>query len=391
MNLTEIQAFLTEQQLDGWLVHDFRGSNPALAQLFPPQKWLTRRVACLIPRQGVPKLAVHQIDAPQWQSIPAEQTVYLTWQDWQQWLRESLRGCSRLAMEFSPAGLLPQVAYVDAGTIDFIRSLGCEVVSSADVLQLATARWSAEAHAGHLRAAKLVDQIKEQAFGLIRMRLRQRKKVTEHSVQQFILRRFAEEKLDPDHPPIVAVNEHSADPHFEVSAEGPAEIRRGDWVLIDLWARWPGEEHIFADITWVGFAGEQVPEEHQRVFDTVKQARDAALHRAQSAWRQQQQVRGCDLDDAAMEVLRAAGYAANIVHRTGHSLSPGPKIHGLGVNIDNFESRDTRRLLPGIGFTIEPGVYLPGKFGCRLEINVFVDPVEGPVLTSASQQSPVLL
>ena len=199
------------------------------------------------------------------------------------------------------------------------------------------------------------------------------------------MQRFADHGLDPDHPPIVGCNEHSGDPHFEVPAEGSSPIRRGDWVLIDLWARVPGDENVFADITWMAYCGPRVPDEHARVWSAVKAARDAALAKVTDAWKSKTPVHGWELDEAAQQAIAACGLAAFIRHRTGHSLSPGPKIHGLGANLDNFETRDTRLILPGTGFTIEPALYT-GAFGCRSEINVYVDPVAGPVLTSPVQE-----
>lgn len=388
MTFPPIQSFLRDHGIDAWFIYDFRGSNPVAAQLLGGPRWTTRRLGLLIPASGPAQLAVHRIDAPQFAGIDPSmhQTVYLTWQDWQAWVRSNLAGAKRVAMEYSPMGDLPAVSVVDAGTVDFVRAAGVEVVSSADVMQFSVARWSPDIRAAHDRAAALVDSIKDQAFDLIRSRLRDGQAIDEFAVQQFILGRFAQEKLDPDHPPIVAVNANSADPHFEPSAERSTPICRGDWVLIDLWARWPGEQHVFSDVTWVAFAGDVVPDEHRRAFDAVRAARDSALKLAQDSVRTRTPVRGHQLDDAARSVLVSSGYADNIVHRTGHSLSPGPKIHGLGVNIDNFETRDTRLLLPGLGFTIEPAVYLPGRFGCRLEINAFVDETAGVVVTSGVQR-----
>jgi Xaa-Pro aminopeptidase len=209
--------------------------------------------------------------------------------------------------------------------------------------------------------------------------------------------RFATDGLETCDPPIVGVNAHAGDPHFEVSATSPAPIRRGDWVLIDLWARVPDDENIYSDITWVGFCGREVPAKHKRVFETVRAARDAALTRAQQAWKAGERIQGWQLDDAAREVIVGAGFEGAIRHRTGHSLSPGPKVHGVGMNLDNLETHDTREMISGIGFTIEPGIYLPdtaggeGGFGVRLEINVFVDPHKGPVVTSCLQDDVVLL
>jgi Xaa-Pro dipeptidase len=258
-------------------------------------------------------------------------------------------------------------------------------------MQLCVARWSPDIRAAHDRASVIVDTVKDEAFDLIRTRLRDGSFVDEYQVQQHIMRRFADENLDPDHPPIVAVNAHSADPHFAPTAENTTQIHRGDWILIDLWARYPGDAHVFSDITWVAFAGAQVPPEHARAFAAVRSARDAALRLAQDSVRNRTPVRGYQLDDAARSVLEHSGYARHIVHRTGHSLSPGPKIHGLGVNLDNFETHDTRLLLPGLGFTIEPAVYLPEQFGCRLEVNAFVDEAAGVVVTSKVQDEVILV
>lgn len=393
MDLLAIQSFLRQQQIDAWLIYDFRGSNPVIGQLWPgKQRWTTRRVAVVIPATGPARLAVHRIDAPQYADVTdCQQTVYLRWQEWQAWMKSAVAGARRVAMEYSPMGELPAVSATDGGTIDFVRSTGVEVVSSADVMQFSVARWSDPIRADHDRAARLVNAIKDEAFDLIRSRLRDGQPVDEFRVQKHIVSRFAEEGLDPDHPPIVGVNAHSADPHFELSPANSSEIRRGDWILIDLWARWPGEQHVFSDITWVAFAGDRVPPEHQRAFEAVRAARDAALKLAQDSVRNRTPVRGWQLDDAARSILEGSGYAENVFHRTGHSLSPGPKIHGLGVNIDNFETHDTRLLLPGLGFTIEPAVYLPGKFGCRLEINAFVDEHEGVVVTSDVQREVVLV
>jgi Xaa-Pro dipeptidase len=392
MSFEFVQAFLQSSGIDGWLVYDFRGNNPVVAQLWPGQRWTTRRVAVWIPSVGEPALLVHRIDAPQFGAISGvRKIVYLTWQDWQAGLKSLVAATKGVAMEYSPMGDLPAVSIADAGTVEFVRSLGPEVVSSADVMQLCVARWSPEIRAAHDKASELVNAIKNEAFDLIRQKLRGGESIDEFAVQQFIMNRFADEKLDPGHPPIVAVNANSADPHFEPTAANTSRIRRGDWILIDLWARWPGEEHVFSDITWVAYAGESVPTEHRRAFEAVRSARDASLKLAQDAWRTKTPVRGYQLDDAARNVLVAAGFDRNVVHRTGHSLSPGPKIHGLGVNLDNFETRDNRLLLDGLGFTIEPAIYFPENFGCRLEINAFVDDRDGVVVTSDVQKDVILV
>lgn len=393
MNLDSLQAFMRDQRIDGWLIHDFRGNNPVLARLLRGKRWTTRRVALFVPAHGSPALLVHSIDASQFADAPVEREVYMSWRELHAWLERTLAGRGRVAMEYAAGATLPAVAIADAGTVELVRSFGVEVVGSADLIQVSAAVWSEEARRLHDRASREVGRIKDEAFAFIRERVRSGHTVTEREVHDRIHAGFAAAGLEPLEGPVVAANAHSADPHFEVPAEGSAAIGPGDWVLIDLWARYPGEENIFSDITWVAYAGTSVPERHRRVFEAVKGARDAALTRAKEAWREGRAVQGWELDEAARAVIIGAGHGEHIRHRTGHSLSPGPLVHGLGMNLDNLETHDTRRMLPGTGFTIEPGIYLPGDdgFGVRLEINVFVDPAEGPVVTSGVQEAPVLV
>ncbi|MBX3358214.1 MAG: aminopeptidase P family protein [Phycisphaeraceae bacterium] len=398
MNLQAAQSLMRQERIDGWLVHDFRGSNPVLARLLPGKRWTTRRACLWVPAQGSPVLLHHAIDEPAFAGVGGKDGVakesYLSWQNLQAWLGRTLTGggSARVAMEYAPGAALPVVGVVDAGTVELVRSLGAEVVSSANLIQACVAVWSSEAVANHGRASREVARIKDEAFGLIRSRVRAGAAVSEREVQQQILDSFKAAGLETPEPPIVAANEHGGNPHFEVAQEGSATFKKGDWILIDLWARVPGDDNIFSDITWVGYAGDRVPERHMSVFTTVKTARDASLALAQSAWKGSQRVQGWQLDDAARNVILGAGLGPQIRHRTGHSLSAGALVHGVGMNLDNLETHDTRDMLPGIGFTIEPGVYFPepGGFGVRLEINVYVDPARGPVVTSCIQDEPVL-
>lgn len=396
MRFQSVQAYMREQRIDGWLLHDFRGSNAVLARLLPGKRWTTRRAALFIPAEGEPRVLAHGIDASQFERLSLRRDTYLSWRELHAWLAGVVAGRTRIAMEYAPGATLPAVAMVDAGTVELVRAQGAEVVSSADLIQVSAAVWSAEAVANHERASREVARIKDEAFALIRERVRSGAGVSEREVQLSILSAFERAGLEPQEGPVVAANAHSADPHFEVPAEGSATIKRGDWVLIDLWARVPGEENIFSDITWVAYAGDRVPDRNAYVFRAVRSARDAALERAQSAWRDRRAIQGWELDDAAREQIIAAGHEQHIRHRTGHSLSPGPAVHGLGMNLDNLETHDTRRMLPGTGFTIEPGIYLPpdagdDSFGVRLEINVYVDPERGPVVTSPVQTEVVLV
>ncbi len=385
--------------LDGWLIYDFRGSNALLTRLLPPEagakRWTTRRVALYIPRTGTPHLLVHEIDSGQFppERYPAVRVSrFLSWPQWHAWLKETLPPGGRVAMEYSPGAALPVNGVVDAGTVELVRSCGADVVSSADLAQATVAAWSPEAVAEHRRASELVNGIKDRAFAAIAKAHREGRAIAEHEVADLVRAEFASAGLQSPDGPVVAVNGHAADPHYEPLASRPQPIRPGDWVLLDLWARVPGEQHIFSDITWVACCSPRPKARHAEVFAVVAAARDAALHLAQQRWRERRPVRGWELDDAARSVIERAGLGHGLRHRTGHSLSPGPLVHGLGMNLDNLETRDTRLMLPGTGFTIEPGVYLPEEhFGIRSEINVFVDPQAGPMVTSQTQSEPVVL
>jgi Xaa-Pro dipeptidase len=390
MKLSSIQDFLRASDIAAWLVYDFRGSNHVLAELVPGLSFLTRRLMLVIPSSGEPLAIVHNIDAPQLAKHVSNLNIYTDRTGWCDAVKQAIARRPRVAMDFSPMGELPAVSIVDAGIVDFVRSTGVEVVSSADVIQVAVAEWSDDARLRHDECMSITARTKDEAFDLVRSRLAAGATITELDVQQFIMTRLTAAGLDPDHPPIVGCNEHSGDPHFSPTESNHKPIRRGDWLLIDLWARWPGRQHIFADITWVGFAGDRVPDEHRRVFDAVIAARDAALALATERFAGGKPVLGYELDVAARTPLIDRGFEKNIRHRTGHSLSPGPKIHGLGANLDDFETRDTRQILPRTGFTIEPSLYT-ASFGCRSEINVYVDPTRGPVVTSPIQRDVVLI
>ncbi len=390
MDWSGVQRYMRQERIDGWLVYDFRGGNPVFAQLLPGKRFVTRRAVLFIPAEGEVRLLVHHIDEGQYKKVDLAQDLYLSWGDFREWIARRLEGRARIAMEYAPGGSLPVMGIVDAGTIELVRSLGADVVSSANLVQVSIAVWSAAAVDGHTTASRHTGDIMRSAFGLIRDRLAAGAPICEREVQLHILSRFKAEGLETPDGPIVAVNEHAGDPHFEVRETGSSAIRKGDWILIDLWARLPGDENIFSDITWVGFAGREVPPMHRKVFDAVKAARDAGIARAVKGFREGRPAQGWQVDEAAREQIVNAGFAHGIKHRTGHSLSPGPKVHGMGVNIDNLETHDTRGLLPGVGFTIEPGIYLP-EFGVRMEINMYVDPSKGPIVTSCSQDQPELV
>jgi Xaa-Pro aminopeptidase len=392
MDLDLLQRTMRDERLDGWFIYDFRGSNPVLAQILPSSKprHTTRRVGLFVPAHGEAVLLVSPLDQNQFADAPVAVRPFAGWREWHVALAGLLRG--RVAMEYSPGNALPVVSVVDAGLMDMVRSLGVDVVSSANLIQSAIAVWSSEAVRAHRDAAAQVDRVMGGAFDLIRRALSIGGEESERTVQAWIKNEFARAGLESHGEPIVAVNAHAADPHFEVDAHAPAPIRKGDWVLIDMWAKKPGLQHVYVDITWNAYCGPTPPAEQRGVFDAVLAARDASLALAQASWKAKTPVQGWELDDAARGVLIGRGFASGILHRTGHSLSPGESGHGVGMNLDNLETHDTRVMLPGIGFTIEPGLYYPKMgLGIRSELSIHVDPVIGPIPTGVVQRDPVFL
>lgn len=384
------QAHMREQGVDAWLVYDFRGSNPVMAELVGDGLNLTRRTFYLIPAVGGPKVLIHAIEAGHLAESDSVVETYSSHGSMRKNLGRMLTGMQRVAMEYSPGGQLPTMSWVDGGTLDMVRHLGVEIVSSADLCQCAMGSWSPAALESHQYACGHAIEVKDAAFEFVRQRLRAGSRCTEHEVQKMMMQEFGRRGLEADHPPIVAVNAHSGDPHYSPAPIGSGLIRVGDWLLIDLWARRPGRQHVYADITWVAFAGQAVPAAQQEIFDIVRGCRDLVVSELQGRWREGSAVQGWELDAAARAFVADAGYGECFPHRVGHSLGPGPAVHGLGANLDDLETHDTRQILPGTGFTIEPGIYLP-EFGVRLEIDMYVDPQSGPTVTTAIQDEVVLL
>jgi len=385
MNLQRAQAILKAEHLDGWLIYDFRSNNPMIALIAGKKLWTTRRLYLLIPAEGEPLVLVNRLDLPHTTELPGRRIVYTDRFQLEEHLtNDLLKGCKRVAMEYSPNGALPVVAIVDAGTVELVQGKGVEVVSSADLTQVLLSAWDDIALSNHRRASELVAGIKDEAFARIGKLLRDGASPTEYDIQQFIFDRFSDEGLETDEPPVVATNGHAGDPHYLPTRDHSSTIKLGDWVLIDLWARLPGEENIFSDITWVGVVGREPSAREQLVFETVRAGRDEAIRVLNEATLAGKTLQGWEVDAAVRKVITDAGFGEYFFHRTGHSLSPGKYVHGTGVNIDDFETHDTRRILPGLGFTIEPGIYLP-EFGVRLEINAIMTE-SGVEVTSPMQR-----
>lgn len=376
------QAQLQASNLDGWLLYDFQGKNPIFWQLLGSPRHTTRRCYLLIPRKGEARLLVHRIDAPVLTDFGVAIETYLTWQQLGAALPRLVGGLRRVAMDYAPRCVLPVVSRADAGTVELVRGMNVEVVSSADLIQAAVARWPASDLADHQSAARKLME----SLDVLWERIRSGASLTEHSGQQLLLGEFARRGMTTEDPPIVAVNAHAADPHFEPSAERDTPIRRGDWLLVDLWAREGRPGTVYADSTWVGCLGEPSIRQ-QEVFETVMRARDAALARIRDGVARGETVQGWQVDRAARDLVEAAGYGEYFTHRTGHSL--GQQVHGPGVNCDDYETHDTRTLIEGVTVTIEPGLYLP-DFGVRSEINVHMS-AEGPLVTLPEQREIVRL
>ena len=370
--IAEVQRALAAEELDGWLLYDFQGSNPIaarLAGLAAGQKMTTRRWFYLIPADGEPRGLVHAIERHNLDGLPGEKQPYAGRERLDAGLRELLAGMRRVAMEYSPANNIPYISRVDAGTIETVRALGIDVLSSGDLVQRFEAVWSDDALASHRRASDALYRIKDRAFAMVRERLALRATLTEYELQQAMIGWFGEEGLVSDSTPNVSAQENAGNPHYHPAPDRHRAINPQEILLLDLWGKLPAAGAVFADITWVGFTGAAVPEEYARAFAAAREGRDAAVAFVESAVLEGREVRGFEVDRACRAVVDGAGYADRFIHRTGHSL--GETVHGNGVHLDDYETHDDRRLLPGTGFTIEPGVYTE-RFGVRTEINMFV-------------------
>lgn len=381
--LRDIQTALTDEQLDGWLFYDFRGSDPLAYRILEldPGVLSTRRWYYFIPAAGAPVGLVSTVEPHRLDPLPGAKRSFFTWQQHAQAVAETLRERRRIAMQYSPGNAIPYISRVDAGTLETIRELGVEVVSSADLVQRFEAVWTDTQWRSHVRAADVVDETVHAAFEY----LREAAPVSEYQVQQFILDRFARRGLTTNHPPVVAAGAHSADPHYTPGAEQSAVIRPGDFVLIDLWAKEPAG--VYADITWTGFMGASVPERYRTIFDIVRAAREAAVTFVKDCVAHDRPFYGHEVDAAARAVIVEAGYGERFIHRTGHSI--GEEVHGNGANMDGAETRDTRRVLPQTCFSVEPGIYLPGEFGVRSEVDVYVTAHEARVTGGPAQTAVV--
>mgnify|MGYP005841824647 FL=1 len=391
MELAAIQKALRQEGLDGWLLCDFRNRDALAYRVLGLDfaKVTTRRWYYYIPARGSPKKIVSVVERARLDGLPGSTRLYLSWRELHRALRAALGEKRRIALQYSPKNNVPYVSIVDAGTVELLRSFGHKIVSSADLVQRFVSLIGEEGYRSHKRAAEIVDAIRKEAFEEIRRAVQDGTGATELDVQRFILRRFEERGLTTDSPPMVGTNEHPADPHFDLTPENSRPFRRGDTVLIDLWAKRKEPGSIYYDSTWVGYVGEDPPREYVEIFEAVREARDAAVAFVRDRFRKGAPPRGWEVDDVARGVVERAGYGKRFLHRTGHSI--GEETHGTGVNIDNLETRDERALMPGCCFSIEPGIYLEGRMAARTEIDVFIRPDGAVEVTGELQREIVRL
>ncbi|MEY2481815.1 MAG: hypothetical protein QOK24_343 [Verrucomicrobiota bacterium] len=368
-----IQKALQAAKIDGWLFYDFRKSDPLAPRILMLGENASgsRRWFYYIPATGEPTKIVHSIERAKLDPLPGKRLVYRGWEEQHAHLREILAAKKplRIAMQYSPMNDIPYISRVDAGTIELVRSFGVEIVTSAELVQQFEAILTPAQKQSHIEASDKMHRILLEAFAEIARNIRADKPITEYDIQQFIARRLEEEGMARE-TGIVAVNANTANPHYFPTLEANLPIKRGDFVLLDFVSKLRQSGAICTDQTWTGYVGETVPDEFVRIFNIVREARDKATDFVRKNVREGKSIRGAEVDDVSRGVIKHAGYGEQFTHRTGHSI--GEEGHGNGVNIDNFETRDSRRITPGVCFSIEPGIYLEGKFGVRSEIDVYV-------------------
>jgi len=386
-SLPAIQSALERAGLDGWLLYDFHGLNPVAVGMLELPGMTTRRFFVYIPRKGSPAAITHAIEQGPWTGWPSKWTKekYSSWRVLESLLGNLVKG-KRVAMEYSPGDAVPYLDRVPAGVIEMVRSAGATVVSSAELVSSFYAVWSDDQRASHERAARAVSAIGQEAIRLAGSRAGSASPLTEYALQSWIRDRFEAGGLETDHGPIVAIGPNAANPHYEPTAENTATINRGDILLVDLWAR--EKNGVFADQTWMGSLGAP-SERDSAIWQAVRDARDAAISLLRERINSHKPVRGGEVDDAARAVITERGYGDNFIHRTGHSIDPRD-LHGSGPHIDNLETREERELIPGVGFSIEPGIYLSGDVGMRSEVNGFIG-ADGLLITPSDYQKDLMV
>ena len=385
-NINAIQSALRDQKLDGWLFYDILHRDPiayrvlGLGHVLAKRRWFY-----LIPAKGTPRKLVHRIESATLDSLPGDKMLYAAAEELEKNLKKLVGRSKKVAMQYSPKNSIPYISLVDAGTVELIRAQGCKVVSSADLVQQFEAAWTPEQLASHRAAGRVIDAVTRDAFAEAARRVSASQSFTEYDLQQWIVTQFHANGVVSDSHPIVAVGPHSGDPHYEPTEHGSSPVRRGDFLLLDIWAKTLTPGSVYYDITWVGFLGDKVPGKCAKIFSVVRDARNAAVDFVKKNISAGRSIEGWQVDRAAREVIRKAGFAKYFVHRTGHNI--GQEVHGAGANMDSLETRDIRRIIPHTCFSVEPGIYLP-DFGVRSEVNVYVG--DGGAEVTGAEQTGVL-
>jgi Xaa-Pro aminopeptidase len=387
-DLAAVQQAIRANNFDGWLLYDFRGLN-VLAQRVVglAEKKLSRRWFYFVPATGEPRKLAHAIEPASLDALPGtDKTVYRRWQELEAGVQQLLAGAKTVAMEYSARNGNPYVSRVDAGTVELVRSLGVEVVSSGDLIQQFEATWDDEQERMHFAAEKVTAAAYGVAYQFIADEIRAKGQTTEVAVQARIMKHFADHGCTTYSPPIVGVGPHSGDPHFDTSPATDSPIRKGDFVLIDLWAKLDQPRAVYSDLTRTVFVGETVPEKYTKIFNVVAAARDAAIAKVKDAFAKDEVLIGYMVDNACRDVIEKAGYGQYFTHRTGHNI--GQEVHGNGAHIDGLETKEDRRVMRRTCFSVEPGIYLP-EFGVRSEVNVYIDAAGAVHVTGGALQTAV--
>jgi len=382
-DLAEIQTALRESGIDGWLLYDMRARNKVAGGMLGLGE-LSRRWFVLIPAEGEPHAVTHGIEQGPWEAWPWKKERYSAWRELDRVLGGLLAGRRTVAMEVMERDAVPIVDLVPAGVVELIRGHGVDVVSSANLVTRFYSRWDDAGLASHRRAAQILAATARDAFAHLADRLRAGEEVTEAGLRTWVLKELARRGAGAGADCIVANGPNAANPHYEPGERG-AVLGEGDVVLLDLWAK-ETEDSIYADQTWMAYVGERVPDRVAELFAIIRDGRDAAVEFLRAAWKEGREVQGWEVDDVTRRVVTERGYGEHFFHRTGHSIDRA--VHGMGPNIDNLETHETRLLLPGVGFSIEPGIYLPGDIGLRTEIDVYIGE-DGPEVTTPGAQSEV--
>ncbi len=383
-DLDATQAAIQQFGMDGWLLYDFRGINLLAARIagIPDDDLGSRRWFYFVPASGQPRKLVHAIEPAMLDHLPGEKIVYLKWQELETGLQSMLSGSGSVAMEYSEKAGNPYVSRVDAGTVELVRSFGPTVVSSGNLIQYFEARFTDEQWQLHLQADALNQQAFEMAWQTIADHARSGQTLSESQLQQKVMDFYQANQMTTYHPPIVGVGPHSGDPHYAPQPGSDSEIKSGDFILLDMWAKMDRPGGVYTDLTKVGFVGEEVPQKYNDIFQIVAAARDAGIACVRDAMANGQTLFGWQVDQATREVIEQAGYGQYFNHRTGHNI--GQETHGNGAHIDNLETREDRTLIPRTCFSIEPGIYLE-EFGVRSEINVYIADDKQVIVTGGLQ------